>query len=207
MDQPTISETTEKQIKESDREVATENQKKMREQKSLFKAWNFPHCCQGRSDLCKHKFGCYENIIRSALKSFLIGYLTKTLINSLSYILRPAKLVSFLLSAEAVKDCSQFSLFLALMIASYKAILCLLRRLLKDDKISSLIAGFCCGLAISVDIQKRRILIALIMLARALDCFVNVLQNHDILHRIKYFEFFIWSVSAAFLKYCKVFES
>ena len=54
------------------------------------------------------------------------------------------------------------------MCASYKAILCLMRRLCKDDRINALVAGVLSSLSILLDSQSRRVMMALIFFSRAL---------------------------------------
>jgi hypothetical protein len=44
-------------------------------------------------------------------------------------------------SAKALFDASRFTLFVVLFNISYKIVLCTLRRVMKDDKLSSVIAG------------------------------------------------------------------
>ena len=62
----------------------------------------------------------------------------------------------------------RLGVFLGLWNSSYKLILCLWRRFFKEDKYSSLIAGFISAFALSFEKSSRRLTIALYLFARAL---------------------------------------
>lgn len=69
----------------------------------------------------------------------------KLVANNIFYIGNPKKLLKNLTSAKSNKDNMMFALFLALVNSSYKLVLCYLRRVLKNDKLSAPIAGFLAG--------------------------------------------------------------
>ena len=50
--------------------------------KSIFDKLPFSHpLLKFRTQFCQHEFGCIENIIRGFTKSFLLGYLIKSVIS------------------------------------------------------------------------------------------------------------------------------
>lgn len=53
-------------------------------------------------------------------------------------------------------DSARFALFVALLNSVYKAVLCLLRRFCKSDKINAFVAGFIAGLTMIIDNKERR---------------------------------------------------
>jgi hypothetical protein len=78
------------------------------------------------------------------------------------------KLFYYRLSINKNLDSIRFALFVACMNAIYKAVLCFLRRFIKDDKKNALIAGFMSALSLLIDTKDRRIFIALIIFSRSL---------------------------------------
>ena len=109
-----------------------------------------------RTDLCKHKYGCYENVVIGLYRTFVNGLALKLFVNNISYITNMKKLLKNLTSMKSNKDNLRFALFLAVMNASYKLALCFLRRYLKSDKLAAPIAGFIAGLFSALDIKARR---------------------------------------------------
>ena len=69
----------------------------------------------------------------------------------------------------------RFSLFLACFNAAYKALICLFRRISKNERLNAAIAGFMAGLTIIMDSKDRRMFITVMMLARAIDTIGNML--------------------------------
>lgn len=65
-------------------------------------------------------------------------------------------------------DSIRFALFLACMNGLYKAVLCMMRRFSKNDKINASVAGFISGLSIIIDSKNRRMFIMLLLLSRAM---------------------------------------
>ena len=66
------------------------------------------------------------------------------------------------------EDALNFGLFMSAMCASYKAILCIMRRICTDDRINASIAGVLSALSILLDSKSRRLMMALIFFSRAL---------------------------------------
>ena len=50
----------------------------------------------GKSPVCKHQFGCFENCIRKAFKTFIYGFGFLILIKTLSLLSKPSKLIGAL---------------------------------------------------------------------------------------------------------------
>lgn len=69
---------------------------------------------------------------------------------------------------KANLDTVRFSLFAAFLNALYKGILCILRRICKDDRKNAFIAGFLSALSMAMDDKSRRKALALIIFARSL---------------------------------------
>jgi len=160
----------------------------------------------GRTDLCKHEFGCYENTLRGWYKSFLTGLAVKSVLNLLPCIINPKKLVATLFSLKDNLDSVRFALFLACMNAAYKAVLCLLRRYYQDDKVNAFIAGFVSAFPLLIDEKNRRKFIALIFFARSLECLFNAMEKHGIRCKIPYGEQLVFSIAGCFNKYSMAYE-
>ena len=115
-----------------------------------------PNWMFSRTKLCKHKYGCYENVIFGFYNTFVYSLAVKLLINNLSHITNIKKLLKNLMSWKSNQDNVRFALFLAVMNAVYKLVLCILRRFIKKDKYCAPIAGFIAGLASYLDAKARR---------------------------------------------------
>ena len=70
-------------------------------------------------------------------------------------------------------DAIRFGLFLSMMTALYKGVLCSMRRYSSDDKKNSAIAGFLSAFAILIDPKERRKFIGLMILGRSLVNYIN----------------------------------
>ena len=46
-----------------------------------------------KTPVCKHEHGCFENVVRDALKRFLIGFCIQMLLKNIGMIFKPAKLL------------------------------------------------------------------------------------------------------------------
>ena len=128
-----------------------------------------------KTEMCNHKHGCVEHSLRGWYSSFLKGIAVKMFINSMFAALKPTKYFKTMLSWANQMDVFRFSLFLACMNTLYKALLCIMRRFNKNDKINAPIAGFLAALSIAMDTKSRRMFIAVMMVARLLDTVANIL--------------------------------
>ena len=111
-----------------------------------------------KTDLCQHKekVSCAENVIRSFSRTFSNILILKVIGNNFTYFGNPKKLLKNLMKYKSNKDNFRFALFLALMNATYKMMLCILRRYYNNDRKSAPIAGFIAGLWSILDVKKRR---------------------------------------------------
>ena len=46
-----------------------------------------------KTKICKHNFGCFENVLRGWYRSFMFAFAIKSLFAHLPKIIRPAKLL------------------------------------------------------------------------------------------------------------------
>ena len=104
-----------------------------------------------KTSQCKHKFGCYENVIFGFYKMLIKSFAIKVLINNIFYIGNRKKLVQNLFSLKSFKDNARFAIFAALVVGVYKAMLCILRRVFKNEKLATSLAGFFAGLTAVVE--------------------------------------------------------
>lgn len=133
----------------------------------LLKSMNvIPKCLSSKTSLCKHDGGCLPNAIAGFVRSFIYALGFKIFINNISLIVSPKRLIQNLLSKKSWQDNFKFVMFVAGMNGTYKVVLCMLRRLLKSDKLAAPIAGFCAGLCCMFDSDRRRRLILMLLLSR-----------------------------------------
>lgn len=83
-------------------------------------------------------------------------------------LLKRKKLIPTLLNKNSILNALRLGSFLGTFNASYKLFLCVFRRIFKDDKKSSWLAGLVCGLFLSIENPDRRWTISLIAVSRAL---------------------------------------
>ena len=81
------------------------------------------------------------------------------------------------------------------MNAVYKFSLCILRRILKSDKLAAPIAGFLAGLTSIIDIKNRRKFLMILLLSRASDCTFNLAKSRGIARNLSYGELIVFFVS------------
>lgn len=145
-----------------------------------------------RTPMCKHKYSCYENVILGLYRTFRNTLLIKLVLNNLAYITNFNKLIKNLMSWKSNKDNLRFALFLALMNALYKSVLCLLRRVCKNDKINAPIAGFIAGLASSIEDKNRRQLLTVLLFSRFADTTYSLAESRGYVSRFPYGEMVLW---------------
>ncbi|KAJ2819117.1 hypothetical protein IWW50_005575 [Coemansia erecta] len=129
----------------------------------------------GQVSRCQHEgMSCTQNAIRGLLRTFLIGFGVKCGLEAVPHIitLRAFTRPSLLLTGFS-RDTASFASFLAVLISSYKAILCGMRRVRgtrRSDYTNAMVAGLLAGL-VSAKLdrsQSRRSAIALYLFSRAL---------------------------------------
>ena len=128
-------------------------------------------CLLSKSSVCKHEHGCFENVMRRALKTFVYGFSVQFLLqNIFGMIVKPVKQMRLLLKGNGMKTSAKFGLFLMCFNTLYKLVLCVLRRLGSlDDRKNAPVAGFISALSLMIDAKNRRQLLAVLIMSRAFD--------------------------------------
>jgi len=71
-----------------------ETTKKAKKQSCLRKISHFlPQAVLSKSAICQHEYGCFENVVRKALKHFLVGFFIQVMLKNLMLLAKPAKLL------------------------------------------------------------------------------------------------------------------
>ena len=109
-----------------------------------------------RTDRCKHKHSCYENVAFGFSKTLLYSFAIKYILSNLPHIFNVRKLIKNLTNLKTNTDNIRWAFFIALTNAVYKLVLCLMRRMIKSEKYASIIAGFLAGLCCGIDSKSRR---------------------------------------------------
>lgn len=159
-----------------------------------------------RTSRCKHKHSCYENVAYGFTSTLVYSLAIKVILNNLGYLANPRKLLRNLVSWKSQKDNLRFAFFLALMNGVYKLVLCLMRRLVKSDKIASLVAGFLAGLSCRLDAMKRRQLLTVLLMSRVSESAFAMGEKRGYVKRISYGEFYIWLICNVFQQYAMACE-
>lgn len=130
----------------------------------------------------------------------------KILLNNLMYINNFKKLSANLMNPKSQKDNLKFALFTALVNATYKALLCALRRLIKDDRVNTLVASVMAALWISMEPKNRRILLTVLLLSRSIDISTRMAVNHQVVYEYKHFNVFAWLMISLVQQYVCAYE-
>ena len=154
-----------------------------------------------RTEQCKHKHSCVENVLGSFYRTFVNGLAIKLLVSNISFLTNISKLIKNLTSWTSNKDNLRFALFFALMNSVYKFILCVLRRFIKSDKFNSAIAGFLAGLVSRIEVKKRRQFLLILLLSRFCDVSYTMAENQGAVSRITHGELFVWVLCSVFQQY------
>ena len=110
-----------------------------------------------KTSVCQHDHGCFENVMRRALKNFLIGFGIQLLLKNITMIAKPAKLMQRLLKGKSISESAKFGLFVMCFNTLYKLVLCVMRRLGSlDDRKNAPVAGFISALSLMIDVKNRR---------------------------------------------------
>lgn len=109
-----------------------------------------------RTNRCKHKHSCYENVAFGFSKTLLYSFAIKYILSNLSNIFNFRKLLKNLTNLKTNVDNIRWAFFIALTNAVYKLVICLMRRLIKSEGLASIIAGFLAGLCCRIDSKSRR---------------------------------------------------
>lgn len=151
-----------------------------------------------RTCLCKHKFGCYENVMFGFYHTFVTSLAVKFLINNIGHIFSLKRLLKNITSLKSNKDNFRFAFFLAIMNATYKLFLCILRRIVKNDKICAPIAGFIAGLTCRLDLKQRRELMTVLIVSRVADTSYTMAESRGYVRKFAYGEVLLWLVCNMF---------
>lgn len=103
-------------------------------------------------------------------------------------------------------DSLKFALFISLLNSLYKLVLCIMRRFSKNDRVNAAVAGASSALSLFVDSKDRRIFFALVLMSRAVDTALNMLEKRGLITKFKYGEVIAWVLMGCFNKYCMSFE-
>lgn len=115
----------------------------------------------------------------------------KLIVNNLFYLSNLRKLGRNLVNPKSMKDNFMFAVCFALINSTYKLVLCLLRRQLKDDRINSIVAALFSALWIQLEPPKRRSLIVILLLSRAFASLARIASNAGLDPGIPHFDVFI----------------
>ena len=155
------------------------------------------------TQFCRHRFSCQQNALRGFLKTFGAAF-------SVDFVL---SLASGLLSGRIVshpartlrigaKDGLRFAIFLSSCIGGSKLLNCALRLIRgKEDSYNALIAGSIAGLSVLFDNKKRRTIIALYLLTRALNFSYNYAVEKLFLRQIPHGDVVLMALCNAQIMY------
>jgi len=143
-----------------------------------------------------------ENTIQGFYESFVTFFKIKFAVNNVFYLGNFKKLIKNMTSATSNADNLRFALFLALMCATYKAVLCFMRRVMKDDRLNAPVAGFFAGLFVMLDVKKRRELLTVLILARMSDTICKMAVDHNVSPSIPKLDLITFFISSIGLQYC-----
>ena len=93
-------------------------------------------------------------------------------------------------------DSTKFGLFLMCFNTAYKLVLCLLRRLGSlNDHINAPVAGFISALSIGIDGGKRRELLTVLTMSRAIDATVRISESSGVVPKSKHRDWILWFIA------------
>ena len=52
-----------------------------------------PQTFLSKTEICKHEYGCFENVVRHAFKNFLIGFFLQMILKNIMLVAKPARLL------------------------------------------------------------------------------------------------------------------
>ena len=130
-----------------------------------------------RTQFCNHQSSCLLNILNSSGRtfywSFIIKYLISKLFRSKEFRRSPISVLTTL-----NRDTVIFSLITTSIQATYKGLLCFIRKFSKEnpDRWAAPIAGLIAGTWLNLDpVNSRRNMVMILILAKAIDCLLNIL--------------------------------
>ena len=135
------------------------------------------------TELCNHSNSCRRNAIKSFVTIFKWSLVIKLAIQYLSSMRKILGIRStgdfskVFLSWASNKDSLRFATVLALINSVYKATICYLRRILKNEKLAAPFAGFLSGLCLYLDVEWRRNLYAVLMISKMVDSLMTMITS------------------------------
>jgi hypothetical protein len=146
-----------------------------------------------RTEMCKHtvRYSCLANSLDGFKTTFFNMLVIKQFVNNIFYIGNVKKLIKNLLNTKSQMDNFKFALCFALINATYKLVLCMMRRKVKDDKINSFVAAVAAGIWIKLEPKGRKQLMAVLLLSRAFGVLSTMSVNSGVTREIPYFNMII----------------
>lgn len=92
------------------------------------------------------------------------------------------------------------------MNAVYKFVLCVLRRIFKNDSINAPIAGFFAGLVSYMELKSRRELLTALMMCRVFDTTYNIADEHNMAIHVPYGPVLLYVLCNVPQQYCMTYE-
>jgi hypothetical protein len=163
---------------------------------------------ESKTPFCRHDSRtCVENIIRSILDNFKGALILRSgfalFFAFLKHRLKFWKHLGHLLSMDTIK----FMAFTGSLTAIFKFFLCFFRTFRnKDEKWHAAVAGFISGLTLIIDIPRRRNFISTFIYIRVVDLVMSLLDQNNIVHKVKHGEVYVFYVIATFLVYMFYYE-
>ena len=162
-----------------------------------------------KHSLCKHKRSCVANSALGYVRGGIIGLSIRAIITLLVGIFRktlfknPLGLVLKIFHKENMR----LVFFLSGTIGVYRSVLCLLRRITNNEKISSFFAGFASGIPLLFEEPESRVLYSLYVFVRSMDTVFKFLVAKKIFPKVTNFMEFMFVVSISIMHYTRVWNS
>ena len=159
-----------------------------------------------KSDLCKHKNSCVENTLKGISRGLLIGSGIKLGINLLKALAKLKLLKNPSVIFKFGKSDLMFVLFLSGMIGAQNSVLCALRRLTNNEKISSFFSGFAGGIPLILESSENRTLYSIFTFVRAAETLIKYLVSIKALPKIPYALEITFIISFGYIMWVKVYD-
>ncbi len=135
------------------------------------------HCRHTKHELC------VNNVVHGFMNSFKNGFIASFVLSTIPLLLKLkfVKILKMLISKDKVLDSCKLALFAGLLNATYKAVLCTIRRCYRADQteranqVAAPIAGFCAAMTLIFENQFRKQYFMIIALSRGVDSLLNLI--------------------------------
>ena len=134
-----------------------------------------------KTKFCKHPDSCGQNILSGFIKSTKWTFILKFGISKVIQLVRRKNItLEGMFGFKTNKDTFRFAIIVGLINATYKLVLCAIRRISAKcpDKFAAPIAGIAAGLWLGADIKSRRYIFTTILLSRTCDTILNLLLQN-----------------------------